>query len=81
MAGKKLKTILTYQDAVIAEAIDSALPETQQSSFVNDLSSCVFDHEEDGDFVNAWNGISDACGLRENESLREKFNERDTFNV
>lgn len=50
-------------------------------SFVNDLSSCVFDHEEDGDFVNAWNGISDACGLRENESLREKFNERDTFNV
>jgi hypothetical protein len=26
MAGKKLKTILTYQDAVIAEAIDSVLP-------------------------------------------------------
>lgn len=75
MAGKKLKTILTYQDAVIAEAIDSVLPETHHrvcvwhmyehalkqlnhvflgsGSFVNDLSSCVFDHEEDGDFVNA----------------------------
>lgn len=101
MSGKKPKTILTDQDAVIAEAIDSVLPEVHcricvwhvyqhavkqlnhmfvgSGSFINDLSSCFFEHEEDEPFINAWNNMLDAYGLWENEWLHQMFKEREQW--
>ncbi|KAI4348248.1 hypothetical protein L6164_008994 [Bauhinia variegata] len=103
MSGRKPKTILTGQDAVIAEAINSILPEATlricawhvyqdvlkqlnhllvgSSSFVNDLSSCFFDHEEEEDFVNAWNALLDMYDLRENEWLHQIFESRDRWAI
>ncbi|KAI4333488.1 hypothetical protein L6164_018292 [Bauhinia variegata] len=103
MSGRKPKTILAGQDAVIAEAINSILPETTHricawhvyqdvlkqlnhllvgsSSFVNDLSSCFFDHEEEEDFVNAWNALLDMYDLRENEWLYQIFESRDKWAI
>ncbi|XP_065860808.1 protein FAR1-RELATED SEQUENCE 5-like [Euphorbia lathyris] len=101
MSGKKPKTILTDQDAVIAEAIKSVLPETRHrvcawhvyqralkqlnhmfvgsDSFINDLTSCFLEHEENEAFVAAWNFMLDAYGLWENEWLHEIFKERETW--
>lgn len=42
-------------------------------TFVNDLSSCFFDHEEQEDFVNAWNAFLDRYNLWENEWLRQIY--------
>ncbi|KDP46354.1 hypothetical protein JCGZ_10194 [Jatropha curcas] len=103
MSGKKPQTILTDQDAVIAEAIYSMLPEMHHRicvwhmyqhalkqlnhlfvgscSFINDLRSCFFEHEEDGPFMNAWNQMLDAYGLRENEWLHHMFKEREKWAI
>ncbi|KAK9271714.1 hypothetical protein L1049_002077 [Liquidambar formosana] len=101
MSGKKPKTILTDQDAILAEAIDLVLPEAHHricvwhvyqnalnhlghifegsSSFANDLSSCIFDHEEEEDFINAWKVMLDIYGLWENEWLHEIFKDREKW--
>ncbi|KAF2316523.1 hypothetical protein GH714_041864 [Hevea brasiliensis] len=103
MSGKKPKTILTDQDAVLAEAIDSVFPDIHHricvwhvyqhalkqlnhmfvgsGSFINDLSSCFFEHEEDEPFINAWNGMLDAYGLWENEWLHQMFKEREKWAI
>ncbi|KAK2661581.1 hypothetical protein Ddye_000155 [Dipteronia dyeriana] len=103
MSGKKPKTILTDEDAVLAEAIDSALPETHyricvwhvykkvlrqlnhrfvgSDSFINDLCSCFFDHEEGEDFVNAWKVMLDVYGLWENEWLDNIFKDREKWAI
>lgn len=103
MSGKKPKTILTDQDAVLAEAINSALPETHHQicvwhvyqkalkqlnhlfvgsdSFVNDLCSCFFGHEEEEDFINAWKVMLDVYGLWENDWLNEIFNDREKWAI
>ncbi|KAL5864407.1 hypothetical protein ACOSQ3_001921 [Xanthoceras sorbifolium] len=103
MSGKKPKTILTDEDAVVAEAIDSALPETHHrlcvwhvykkalrqlnhmfvgsDSFINDLCSCFFDHEEEEDFVNGWKVMLDVYGLWENEWLDNIFKDREKWAI
>ncbi|KAG2710515.1 hypothetical protein I3760_04G031000 [Carya illinoinensis] len=50
-------------------------------SFVNDLSCCFFDHEEEEDFINAWKAMLDVYGLWENEWLREIFECREKWAV
>lgn len=103
MSGKKPKTILTDQDAVLVEAINSAFPETNHricvwhlyqkvlkqfshlfagsDSFVNDLFSCFFDHEEEEDFIKAWKVMLDVYGLWENEWLNEIFIDREKWAI
>ncbi|XP_020238083.1 protein FAR1-RELATED SEQUENCE 5 [Cajanus cajan] len=103
MSGSKPKTILTGQDVITAEAINSMLPQTNHrvcvwhvyqdalkqlshvsvgsGSFVNDLRSCFFDHEEEEDFVNAWNAILDKYDLWENEWLQQIYESRDRWAI
>lgn len=49
------------------------------SSFVNDVSSCLFYHEEEEDFINAWKVLLDVYGLWENEWLTELFENREKW--
>ncbi|OMO69105.1 hypothetical protein COLO4_29258 [Corchorus olitorius] len=103
MSGKKPKTILSEQDAVVSEAINSVFPETEQRmcawhvyqsalkqlshtfvgspSFVDDLSSCIFDHEEEEDFIAAWNLMLDIHSLWENECLNKMFETREQWAI
>lgn len=100
-SGKRPKTILTDQDAAMAEAIHLILPETNHriclwhvyqnalkqlgctfagsSCFVNEFSSCFFDHEEEEDFINAWKTMLDAYNLLENECLHGIFEDREKW--
>ncbi|KAK0590039.1 hypothetical protein LWI29_021993 [Acer saccharum] len=48
-------------------------------SFINDLCSCFFDHEEEEDFVNAWKVMLDVYGLWENEWLDKIFKDREKW--
>ncbi|XP_058751298.1 protein FAR1-RELATED SEQUENCE 5-like [Vicia villosa] len=102
MSGTKPKTILRDQDPIIAEAINSVFPQTNQrvcvwhvyqdalkqlnhvsvksDSFVNDLSSCFFNHEEE-DFVIAWNAFMDKYNLSENEWLRQIYESRNQWAI
>ncbi|KAK6928454.1 MULE transposase domain [Dillenia turbinata] len=88
MSGKKPRTILTNQDSNISEAISSVMPKTRHricvwhgmSSFLpNDFCSCIFHHEEEEDFMNAWKVVLDAYGLWENVWLNEIFKEREKW--
>ncbi|KAL2335233.1 hypothetical protein Fmac_016446 [Flemingia macrophylla] len=103
MSGSKPKTILTDQNVITAEAINSMLPQTnhrvcvwhvyqdalkqlnhlsfESGSFVNDLRSCFFYHEEEEDFVNAWNAILDKYDLWENEWLQQIYESRDRWAI
>ncbi|XP_057445614.1 protein FAR1-RELATED SEQUENCE 5-like [Lotus japonicus] len=103
MSGRKPMTILTDQDATIAEAINSVLPQTnhrvcvwhiyqdafkqltrmsvESDSFVHDLSSCVFNHEEEEDFVNAWNALLGNYNLWDNEWLCEIYESRERWAI
>ncbi|XP_028772408.1 protein FAR1-RELATED SEQUENCE 5-like [Neltuma alba] len=49
------------------------------NSFVNDLRSCFFDHEEEDDFVNAWNDFLGRYNLWENEWLCRIYESRDNW--
>lgn len=101
VSGKKPKTILTDEDATMAEAISSVFPEAHHrlcawhvyqntfkhlsdvivglDSFANDLSSCIFNHDEEQDFVDAWKAMLDMYGLWENEWLNDIFKEREKW--
>ncbi|XP_022739363.1 protein FAR1-RELATED SEQUENCE 7-like isoform X2 [Durio zibethinus] len=50
-------------------------------SFVNDLSSCFFDHEEEEDFIAAWNLMLDVHGLWDNEWLNKIFESREQWAI
>ena len=50
-------------------------------SFINDLSSCFFEHEEEEDFINGWKAMLDVYGLWENEWLHEIFECREKWAV
>lgn len=101
MSGKKPKTILTDQDTIVYEAINSVFPDIHHRmcvwhvyqsavkqlshmfvgslSFLNDLRSCFFDHEEEKDFIAAWNLMLDVHGLWENEWLEKIFETREQW--
>ncbi|XP_007031717.2 PREDICTED: protein FAR1-RELATED SEQUENCE 7 [Theobroma cacao] len=102
MSGKNPKTILTDEDAVVSEAVNSIFPEIHQRmcvwhvyqsalkqlgdkfvgpSFVNDLSSCFFNHEEEEDFIAAWNIMLDVHGLWENDWLNKIFETREQWAI
>ncbi|XP_059641387.1 protein FAR1-RELATED SEQUENCE 7-like [Cornus florida] len=103
MSGKKPKTILTDQHAIMSEAINSVIPETHQhlcvwhvyqnalkhlskvimgsDSFANDLGSCMFHHDEEEDFINAWKAMLDTYDLSENEWLHDIFKEREKWAI
>jgi zinc finger SWIM domain-containing protein 3 len=48
----------------------------ESDSFVHDLSCCFFNHEEEEDFVNAWNALMNMYNLWENEWLRQIYESR-----
>lgn len=50
-------------------------------SFINDLSSCFFDHEEEDDFITAWKAMLDVYGLWENDWLHEIFEYREKWAI
>ncbi|KAK6913032.1 FAR1 DNA binding domain [Dillenia turbinata] len=50
-------------------------------SFANDFSRCIFHHEEEEDFMNAWKEMLDAYGLWENVWLNEIFKEREKWAI
>ncbi|CAI9777295.1 unnamed protein product [Fraxinus pennsylvanica] len=51
----------------------------RSDSFVNDLCSCIFNQDEEEDFVNSWKVMLDTYGLWENKWLHEKFEEREKW--
>lgn len=68
MSGKKPKSILTYQDASMSAALALKWPETSHhlciwhiyqkfKDFSQDFSSCIYDYEDEHDFLNAWNSM------------------------
>ncbi|XP_052722863.1 protein FAR1-RELATED SEQUENCE 5 isoform X2 [Vigna angularis] len=61
-----------YQDALKHLSHVSA----GSDSFVNDLRSCLFHHEEEDYFVNEWNTLLDKYNLWENEWLQQIFGSR-----
>ncbi|KAM6573262.1 hypothetical protein CsatA_017342 [Cannabis sativa] len=103
MSGKKPKTILTDQDVVMAEAINTVLVGAHHrtclwhlyqngvkqlgymfagsSSFINDLSRCFFDQEEEEDFINAWKAMLDLYGLWENDWLHQIYENREKWAI
>jgi len=50
-------------------------------SFVNDLRSCLFHHEEEDYFVNEWNVLLDKYNLWENEWLQQIFGSRERWAI
>ncbi|WVZ14062.1 hypothetical protein V8G54_011628 [Vigna mungo] len=61
-----------YQDALKHLSHVSA----GSDSFINDLRSCLFHHEEEDYFVNEWNALLDKYNLWENEWLQQIFGSR-----
>lgn len=53
----------------------------KSDSFVNDLSGCFFNHEEEEDFVIAWNAFVDKYDLWENEWLRQIYESRNHWAI
>lgn len=48
-------------------------------SLASDLSHCIFHHDEEEDFINAWKVMLDKYTLWENECLHEIFREREKW--
>ncbi|XP_057950573.1 protein FAR1-RELATED SEQUENCE 5-like isoform X3 [Malania oleifera] len=51
------------------------------TSFAKDFRSCIYDHEDEEDFVHAWEAMLDKFGLQQNEWLRWMFREREKWGV
>ena len=45
--------------------------------FNADFQHCIYDIEEEGEFISAWNGMLDKYGLHENEWLQRWFEKRE----
>lgn len=43
------------------------------SSFAKDFSSCVYDHDEEEDFLNAWDHMLAKYNLEDNSWLHRQF--------
>lgn len=48
-------------------------------SFAMDFRNCVFDHEDEEDFVRAWEIMLDKFSFRQNEWLRRMFREKEKW--
>ncbi|XP_027924928.1 protein FAR1-RELATED SEQUENCE 5-like [Vigna unguiculata] len=66
-----------YQDALKHLSHVSA----GSDSFVNDLRSCLFHHEEEDYFVNEWNALLDKYNLWENKWLQQIFGSRNRWAI
>ncbi|KAK9697288.1 hypothetical protein RND81_08G027500 [Saponaria officinalis] len=56
MGGKKPKTILTDQDAAMANAIPSVMPENFHD-FSRNFEACIDVYEKEEDFLRAWDAL------------------------
>ncbi|XP_058088423.1 protein FAR1-RELATED SEQUENCE 5-like [Magnolia sinica] len=101
MFGKQPMTILTDQDAAMANALASVMPETYHrlcmwhiyqnvakhlsnvfnglKSFGSDFSKCVYDYEEEEEFLAAWNNLLEKYDLVQNKWLQNLFKEREKW--
>ncbi|XP_058071011.1 protein FAR1-RELATED SEQUENCE 5-like [Magnolia sinica] len=101
MSGKQPMTILTDQDAAMANAIASVMSETYHrlciwhiyqnaakhlsnvfngsKSFGSDFSKCVYDYEEEEEFLTAWNNLLEKYDLVQNKWLQNLFKEREKW--
>ncbi|KAL7108430.1 hypothetical protein ACP275_06G111700 [Erythranthe tilingii] len=50
-------------------------------SFAVDFRSCIFGHEQEEDFINAWDSMLESHGLRHNAWLRWMFREKEKWAV
>ncbi|XP_057473394.1 protein FAR1-RELATED SEQUENCE 5-like isoform X2 [Actinidia eriantha] len=66
-----------YQDAL--EHLSHVTKDAD--SFANDLRSCIFDHEDEDDFINAWDAMIDKFTLQQNDWLRWMFREKEKWAV
>ncbi|XP_042504355.1 protein FAR1-RELATED SEQUENCE 5-like [Macadamia integrifolia] len=48
-------------------------------SFAKDFSSCLYDQEEEEDFIQAWGSMLEKYNLTENEWLKDLFQEREQW--
>ena len=47
--------------------------------FIKDFQNCIYDQEEDDDFINAWNNLLDKYKLRNNQWLQRLFDKREKW--
>ncbi|KAJ8480610.1 hypothetical protein OPV22_024337 [Ensete ventricosum] len=67
MRGRQPKTILTDQSTSISHALDA------------DFARCVYDYEDEEEFLPAWQEMSEKYDLRNNEWLAKLFEEREKW--
>ncbi|XP_060973319.1 protein FAR1-RELATED SEQUENCE 5-like isoform X2 [Cannabis sativa] len=101
MSGKKPKTILTDQDAAMAEALGSQWPQTYHRlciwhiyqnaaknlstvferfrEFSKEFSNCIYDYDEESEFIEAWNKMLAKYGLEDNKWLKKMYNLREKW--
>ncbi|KAH7841205.1 hypothetical protein Vadar_027003 [Vaccinium darrowii] len=61
-------------------ALEHLTPITKDAdSFAKDLRSCVFDHEDEEDFICAWDAMIEKFSLQKNEWLRWMFREKEKW--
>lgn len=66
-----------FQNAL--KHLSQALKDTEPLSC--DFRSCIYDHNDDEDFVHAWEALLDKYGLQQNEWLRWMFREREKWSI
>ncbi|KFK36227.1 hypothetical protein AALP_AA4G094500 [Arabis alpina] len=70
MSEKQPKTILTDQSAAMANAI---------MKFATNFGKCLYDHEEEEDWLLAWNNMLNKHNLTENKWLKNVFEVREKW--
>ncbi|XWS50579.1 hypothetical protein CRYUN_Cryun12cG0098800 [Craigia yunnanensis] len=50
-------------------------------AFANDFRSCIYDHKDEDDFINAWEAMLDNYNLKQSEWLRWMYREREKWAV
>ena len=103
VSGKKLKTILTDQDAAMAKALASQWPETYHRlciwhiyqnaakhlsnvferfrEFSKDFSNCIYNYNEEGEFIDAWSDMLRKYDLENNEWLQKMYDLREKWDL
>ncbi|XP_042386836.1 protein FAR1-RELATED SEQUENCE 5-like [Zingiber officinale] len=72
MCEKKPITILTDQDAAMNAAIHLSEVFSEFKEFTKDFASCIYDFDEEEDFILAWNMMLTKYALEDNDWLRHK---------